>query len=90
MKTHTTNSEHARQGAAHEEDGIKTCYVRPVLAGDVRDEIARESQEDLQLCDDSVLYALHAADGSRIALMSDRDIAFAAAKQHEMVPVSLH
>ena len=76
--------------AAREDDGIKTCYVRPVLAGDVRDEIARESKEELHLRDDSVLYALHAADGSRIALMSDREIAFAAAKQHEMVPVSVH
>ena len=90
MKTHTTTQGQAPQATAPEADGIKTCYVRPVLAGDVRDEIARESKRDLALRDDSVLYALHAADGSRIALMSDREIAFAAAKQHEMVPVSLH
>ena len=90
MKTMATNETDASTRALPEEDGVKTCYVRPVLAGEVRDEIARESKKDLALRDDSVLYALHAADGSRIALMSDRKIAFAAAKQHEMVPVSLH
>ena len=90
MKTEISNEQGAPQGAPLQDDGVKTCYVRPVLAGDVRDEIARESKRDLALRDDSVLYALHAADGSRIALMSDREIAFAAAKQHEMVPVSLH
>ena len=90
MKTEATNQHQTAASAAPEEGGIKTCYVRPVLAGEVRDEIARESKETLQLRDDSVLYALHAADGSRIALMSDREIAFAAAKQHEMVPLSVH
>ena len=90
MKTETTSTHESGRTADGEQDGIKTCYVRPVLAGEVRDEIARESTEELKLRDDSVLYALHAADGSRIALMSDREIAFAAAKQHEMVPVSVH
>lgn len=90
MKTVATNETNTSAGTLPEEDGVKTCYVRPVLAGDVRDEIARESKRDLALRDDSVLYALHAADGSRIALMSDREIAFAAARQHEMVPVSMH
>ena len=67
----------------------KTCYVRPVLAGEVRDEIEREA-ENVTFSDDQLLYALHAADGSRIALMSTRAIAFAAAKQHEMAPLSVH
>lgn len=69
----------------------RLCYVRPVMAKDVRDEIEREASEVSDaFADDSVLYALHASDGSRIALMSDREIAFAAARQHEMEPHSLH
>ena len=69
----------------------KICYVRPVLARDVRDEIDREAQEVSEaFADDSVLYALHGEDGARIALMSDREIAFAAARQHEMTPLSVH
>lgn len=69
----------------------KICYVREVFAKDVREEIEKET-DDLNdiFDDDSILYALHADDGSRIALMSDRDVAFAAAKQHEMTPVSVH
>ncbi len=69
----------------------KVCYIRPVFARDVRDEIEREARDACELFDDdSVLYALHADDGSRIALMSDREIAFAAARQHEMTPVDVH
>ena len=70
-------------------EGSKTCYVRPVLVAEVRDEIEKEA-DGAAFSDDQMLYALHAADGSRIALMSNRDIAFAAARQHEMTPVSLH
>jgi hypothetical protein len=69
----------------------KLCYVRPVFARDVREDIEREASEVSEaFADDSILYALHADDGSRIALMSDRDIAFAAARQHEMTPLSVH
>lgn len=77
----------AREAQGH---AGKVCYVRPVLAREVRDEIEREADRDVAFSDDAILYALHAADGARIALMSDRAIAFAAARQHEMTPVSLH
>lgn len=36
------------------------------------------------------LYAVHLADGRRIAVMDDRERAFAAAVQHDLVPVSVH
>jgi len=68
----------------------RVCYVREVLAKDVREDIERELDASFAFEDDSVLYALCADDGSRIALMSDRDIAFAAARQHEMMPHSVH
>jgi hypothetical protein len=35
-------------------------------------------------------YAVHAADGTQMALMTDRDIAFAAIRQHGLEPVSVH
>lgn len=35
-------------------------------------------------------YAVHAADGTQIALLSDRDVAFATVRQHELEPVSVH
>jgi len=39
---------------------------------------------------DEIAYAVHAADGTQMALMTDRDIAFAAIRQHGLVPVSVH
>jgi hypothetical protein len=36
------------------------------------------------------LYAVHLADGRRIAVMDDRERAFAAAVQHDLNPVSVH
>lgn len=69
----------------------KLCYVRPVFAYEVREDIERESDISPDaFSDDSILYALHDGEGARIALMSDRDVAFAAARQHEMQPVSVH
>ena len=39
---------------------------------------------------DEVAFAIHSADGTQIALMRDRDVAYAAIRQHELEPVSLH
>ena len=35
-------------------------------------------------------FAIHAADGTPMAVAADRDIAIAAILQHEMLPVSVH
>lgn len=35
-------------------------------------------------------YSVHAADGAQIAVMDDRDVAFAAIRQGDMEPVSVH
>ncbi len=36
------------------------------------------------------LYAVHLMDGTRVAVVDNREAAFAAARQHEMEPVSVH
>ena len=36
------------------------------------------------------LFAIHSADGTRVGVVGDRDAAFAAARQHELDPVSVH
>lgn len=36
------------------------------------------------------LFAVHAADGTEIAVIADRDVAFAAVRQHSLEPVSVH
>ena len=35
-------------------------------------------------------FSIHAADGTQIGMAPDREIAFAAVKQHELEPLSLH
>jgi len=34
--------------------------------------------------------AVHAADGTQIALLADRDVAFATVRQHDLEPLSVH
>ncbi|HWD57750.1 MAG TPA: DUF1150 family protein [Stellaceae bacterium] len=35
-------------------------------------------------------FAIHAADGTQMALIGDRDVAFAVVRQNELEPVSVH
>lgn len=35
-------------------------------------------------------YAIHAADGTHLWQFDDREVAFAALRQHDMEPVSIH
>ena len=35
-------------------------------------------------------FAIHAADGTQMALINDRDIAYAVVRQNELEPVSVH
>lgn len=35
-------------------------------------------------------YAIHAADGTQLAVLPERDVAFATVRQHDMEPLSVH
>lgn len=35
-------------------------------------------------------YAVHAADGTQIAVLPDRNVAFATVRQHDLEPLSVH
>lgn len=63
-------------------------YVREIRASDVLDDVV--APEELDIDPASTLYALHGADGERLAVMVDRETAFAAAIAHELAPVSVH
>jgi hypothetical protein len=39
---------------------------------------------------DGAGYAVHAADGTQIAVLPDRDVAFATVRQHDLEPLSVH
>ncbi|TXI04036.1 MAG: DUF1150 family protein [Pseudorhodobacter sp.] len=59
-------------------------YVRPVPVTDLPVEV-REQIGDL-----ATVYSVHRSDGAQVALVADRKLAFTLARQHEMVPVSVH
>lgn len=40
--------------------------------------------------DGQKLHAIHAADGTPLTVVAERDIAFATVRQHEMNPASVH
>ena len=35
-------------------------------------------------------YSIHSADGTEMGLVSDRNVAFAAVRQHDLEPLSVH
>ena len=39
---------------------------------------------------DEVGFAIHAADGTEVAVLPDRDVAFATVRQHDLEPLSVH
>ncbi len=63
-------------------------YVREVKASDLLEEAVEK--KDVAFDPNQSLYAVHSADGERLAVMLDRDTAFAAAVAHELEPVSVH
>ena len=65
-------------------------YVRPVSAAQVIAETPKAHLRGFTLDPARTLYAVHRADGERLAVMSDRDSAVAAALAHELAPVSVH
>ncbi len=65
-------------------------YVREITAADVLADTPLADAEGFALAPDQILYAVHGADGERLAVMLDRETAFAAAVAHELAPVSVH
>lgn len=65
-------------------------YVRPISAAQVIAETPSVQLDGFVVNPGQILYAVHRADGERLAVMTDRDSAVAAALAHELAPVSVH
>ena len=71
--------------------GRRLVYIRTVAARDVLDDLLDDDGElTIEVEDDDILYSVHSSTGERIALVGSRELAFAAARQYEMNPVSVH
>lgn len=64
-------------------------YVRPIKAAEIMADVPAEAG-DIDLSPDQILYAVCRADGARLAVLTDKDSAIAAALAHELAPVSVH
>ena len=69
--------------------GPNLVYVRPIKASEILASVPA-AQIESELDPEATLYAVHRADGERIAVLSDKDSAMAAAMAHELAPVSVH
>ena len=65
-------------------------YIRPIKAKEVIGATPVEAVQGFSLDPDQTLYAVHSADGARLAVLVDRESAMAAAMAHELAPVSVH
>lgn len=64
--------------------GEPIVYVRPVKVAELPEEV-RAQAEGLE-----VIYAVHRPNGERLALVRDRAMAFALARQNDLAPVNVH
>jgi hypothetical protein len=64
-------------------------YVRAIKAAEILADVP-VGVTDFDLSPDQTLYAVFRADGARLAVLTDKDSAVAAALAHELAPVSVH
>lgn len=62
----------------------RTVYIRPVEVADLPDEM------QMQALGAELVYAVHNADGERLALVKDEKLAFVLARQNDFAPVHVH
>jgi hypothetical protein len=84
MTTHLSTEAFAALGAPN------LVYVRPIRAAEIMADTPVEQIRGFDLEPEQILYAVHRADGARLAVMGDRESAMAAALAHELAPVSVH
>lgn len=70
--------------------GPDLVYVRPVMGAEILASTPASALEGFELRPEQILYAVHRANGERLAVLSDRASAVAAALAHELAPVSVH
>tara|TARA_R110002020_G_scaffold358559_7_gene570972 strand:- start:18939 stop:19160 length:222 start_codon:yes stop_codon:yes gene_type:complete len=72
------------ENAVMTEPQDRTVYVKTILVTDLPREV-RDQAEGLEQ-----LYAVHDAEGQQLALVGDRKLAFALAREHNYAPVLVH
>lgn len=84
MTPHLSRKAFAELGAPN------LVYVRPLKVRELSGGQPVQAGPGIHLSPDQTLYGVFGADGERLAVMMERDEAFAAAVAHELAPVSVH
>lgn len=87
MREHNPNRDELTLEDLSELDLSDIVYVKSVTSEEVK---AADVEGTESLPDGIMLYAVHTADGTPVALLDNRDTAFAAARQYSMEPMSVH
>jgi len=66
------------------ESGERIVYVRPVDVSELPEEVQAQAGGLRKL------YAVHDANGERLALVKERELAFILARQNDLAPVNVH
>lgn len=86
---HTTTSlRHLTPEALAMIGAPKMVYIREIDASELKADGLVPG--DTSFPNGLKFYAVHAANGQRMAILDDREAAFSAARQNEMEPVSVH
>ncbi|MGR3514007.1 MAG: DUF1150 family protein [Paracoccaceae bacterium] len=64
--------------------GERMVYIRPVTVADLPDEMQEQAEGREHV------YGVHSSDGLCLALVKDRNLAFALARQNDFSPVEVH
>ncbi|ATG49312.1 hypothetical protein CEW89_18055 [Celeribacter ethanolicus] len=62
----------------------KIVYVRPVAVADLPEEVQAQAGGL------DHIYSVNGADGTRLALVANRHLAFVLAREHDFAPVNVH
>lgn len=62
----------------------RIVYVRPVAVADLPEDVRAHAVGLREI------YAVYNADGERLALVRDRQLAFSLARQNDLAPVNVH
>ena len=70
------------------QEAAPIVYIRHLGADEVRDLVPANALEGIGHPED--LFMVSSADGQQLAIVEGRDAAFAAARMHDLSPVSVH
>lgn len=64
--------------------GDDVVYVKPVTVASLPEEVRS------QIHGIETIFAVHDSEGTQLALVADRELAFTLARQHDKVPMTVH